>query len=84
MVSFDTLEFKLTRELLAEATGNLDEGEYWFKNVPFTFDAQIYLLPYVVADSRKGVPIQKFKLEWIDPIKILQSYITCEGIFFFF
>ena len=30
MVTFDTLKFKLTRELLAEATGILDEGEYWF------------------------------------------------------
>ena len=39
MVSFDTLKFKLTRELLIEATGILDEGEYWFKKVPFTFDA---------------------------------------------
>ena len=30
MVTFDTLKFMLTRELLAEATGILDEGEYWF------------------------------------------------------
>ena len=28
--TFDTLKFKLTRELLAEATGIPDEGEYWF------------------------------------------------------
>ena len=39
VVSFDTLNFKLTRELLAEATGILDEGEFWFKKVLFTFDA---------------------------------------------
>ena len=39
VVSFDTLKFKLTRELLAEATRIPDEGEYWFKKVPFTFDA---------------------------------------------
>ena len=38
VVSFDTLKFKLTRELLAEATGILDEGEFGFKKVPFTFD----------------------------------------------
>ena len=83
MVTFDTLKFKLTRELLAEAKMILDDGEYWFKKVPFTFDAQRYLLPDVVEDWGKGVPIQKFKLEWIEPIKILQSYITCEGIFSF-
>ena len=42
VVSFDTLKFKLTRELLAEAIRILDEGEFWFKKVPFTFDAQRY------------------------------------------
>ena len=51
--------------------------------MPFTFDAQRYLLPDVVEDWGKGVPIQKFKPEWIEPIKILQSYITCEGRFSF-
>ena len=56
VVSFDTLKFKLTRELLAEATGIMDEGEFWFKKVLFTFDAQRYLLLGVVADSGKGVP----------------------------
>ena len=30
VVSFDTLKFKLTKESLAEATGILDEGEFWF------------------------------------------------------
>ena len=50
VVSFDTLKFKLTRELLVEAMGILDQGEFWFKKVPFTFDAQRYLLPGVVAD----------------------------------
>ena len=83
IVTFDTLKFKLTRELLAEATGIPHEGEYWFKKVPFTFDAQKYLLLDVVADWGKGVHIQKFKPEWIKPIKILQSYITCEGRFAF-
>ena len=39
VVYFDTLKFKLTRELLEESTGILDEGEFWFKKVPFTFDA---------------------------------------------
>ena len=83
IVSFDTLKFKLTRELLAEATRILDEGEFWFKTVPFIFYAQRYLLPDVVVDWGKGVPIQNFKVEWIEPIKILQSYITCEGRFAF-
>ena len=82
-MTFDTLKFKLPREWLEEATGILDEGEYWFKKVPFTFDAYRYLLPDVVADWGKGVPIQKFKPKWIEPIKILQIYITCEGRFAF-
>ena len=37
----------------------------------------------MVEDCCKGVHIQKFKPEWIEPIKILQSYITCEGRFAF-
>ena len=61
IVSFDTLKFKLTRELLAKATGILDEGEFRFKKVPFTFDGHRYLLPDVVAYWGKVVPIQNFK-----------------------
>ena len=37
----------------------------------------------MVANWGKGVHIQKFKPEWIEPIKNLQSYITCEGRFGF-
>ena len=37
----------------------------------------------MVVDWGKGVHIQKFKPEWIEPVKILQSYITCEGRFAF-
>ena len=61
IVTFDTLKIELTKELIAEAIGILDEGEYWFKKVPFTFDAHKYLIPGVVADWGKGVHIQKFK-----------------------
>ena len=57
IVTFDTLKIELTRELIAEATGIPDEGAYWFKKVPFTFDAQNYLLPDVVVDWGKGVHI---------------------------
>ena len=78
-MSFDTLKFKLNRELLAEETWILDEGEFCFKKVPFTFDAKRYLLPGVVADWGKGVLIQNFKSEWIEPIKILQSYSPVRG-----
>ena len=55
VVYIDTLNFKLTRELLAEAIGILDEREFWFKKVPFTFDAQRYLLPGVAAYWGKGL-----------------------------
>ena len=33
---FNTLKIELTRELIAEATGIADEGEFWFKKVPFS------------------------------------------------
>ena len=69
----------MTRELIAEATGIADEGEFWFKKVPFAFNLENFPLPNVVADWGKGVHIQNFKPELRDPIKILQSYVTCEG-----
>ena len=79
MVTFDTLKFRLTVELIAEATGVSNEGELWFKKLPFTFDPQRYLLPNVTPDWNKGILIQNFRKEWVEPIRILQSYITCEG-----
>ena len=62
VVSFDTFKFKLTRELLAEATGIMDEGEFQFKKVPFTFDAQRYLLLGVVAYWERQYPFKSLNL----------------------
>ena len=50
MVIFDTLKFRLTVELIAEARGIKNEGELWFNKLPFTFDPQRYLLPNVTPD----------------------------------
>ena len=82
-VSFNTLKIELTRELIAEATSIADEGEFWFKKVPFAFNSNNFLLLNVVADWGKGVHIHNFKPEWREPIKIMQSYITCEGRYAF-
>ena len=71
IVSFDTLQFKLTKEFIAKETGILNEGELWFKKVPFTLNAQKYLLLGVIVDLGKGVPIHNFKPKWIEPIKVL-------------
>ena len=79
MIVFNTLKFKLTADLIEEATRVKNEGEKWFKKFPFTFDAQKYLLPNVTPDWSKGILIQNFKSEWVETIRILQSYITCEG-----
>ena len=38
MVTFGTLKFKLTVELISEATGIKNEGEPWFKKLPFDFE----------------------------------------------
>ena len=70
-VSFNTLKIELTRELIAEARDIADEGEFWFKKVPFTFNSENFLLPDVVVYWGKGVHIQNFKPEWREPIKIL-------------
>ena len=79
MIAFNTMKFKLTVELVAEAIGVRNEGEMWFKNLPFTFNAQRYLLPRIIPDWNKGILIHNFRDEWVEHIKVLQSYITCEG-----
>ena len=68
---------------MVEATGVKNERELWFKKVSFSFNAQRYLLPGIVPDWGKGVPIHNFRPEWVEPIKVLQSYITCEGRYAF-
>ena len=83
MVVFDTLKFRLTVDLVAEAIGVKNEGEICFKKLPFTFDAQRYLLANITLDWNKGILIQNFRREWVEPIRILQSYITCEGRYAF-
>ena len=83
MVMMDALKFKLTVELIAEATEISNEGEHWFKKLPFDFEPQRYLLPNVTPDWNKGILIQNFRKEWIEPIRILQSYVTCEGRYSF-
>ena len=83
MIVFNTLKFKLTVDLVEEATGVKNEGEKWFKKLPFTFEAQRFLLPDVTPDWNKGIVIHKFRSEWVEPIRVLQSYITCEGRYAF-
>ena len=60
----------MTRELIEKATGIADEGEFWFKKVPFAFNSKNFLLPNVVVVWGKGVHIQNLKLEWREPIKV--------------
>ena len=44
-VSFHTLKFELTRELIIEAIGIVGDGELWFKKIPFTFNPKDFLFP---------------------------------------
>ena len=44
-VTFDTLKFKLIKELITEATCVSRDGELWFKNIPFIFNPKDFLLP---------------------------------------
>ena len=80
-VAIETLNFKLTRELIEEATGIAAAGELWFKKVPFTFNSKDFLFPEAEADWVKGVHEKNFKPKWREAISISQSYITCEVIF---
>jgi len=83
-VSFNTIKIELTRELIVEARDIADEGEFWFKKISFTFDPKKFILPGVEGIYwGKGVQLDKFRPERREAIKILQSYITCEGRFIF-
>ena len=42
IVSFYTLKFELTEELIAEARGIALAGELWFKKMPFTFNPKYF------------------------------------------
>ena len=46
-VSFETLKFELTRDLIEEATCIEGEGEFWYMKIPFTFNSKDFLLPEV-------------------------------------
>ena len=71
-VTFDTLKFEPTEELIAEATGIARDGELCFKKIPFTFNPKDFLLPKIKAlDWGKGVQLDKFKPEWKEAIGIL-------------
>ena len=38
IVTFDTLKFDLTEDLITKATGVSRDGELWFKKIPFSFE----------------------------------------------
>ena len=81
-VTFDTLKFELTEELIAEHRGVSRDGELWFKKIPFIFNPKDFPLPKIEAlDWGKGIHLDKFKPECKEAIGILQSYVTCEGSF---
>ena len=61
-VLFNTIKIELTRELIAEATTIANEGEFWFKKVPFTFNSEDFLLHDVVEDWGKGVHIYRISI----------------------
>ena len=71
MILFNTLKIGLTRELIAKAIDIADEGEFWFKKVPFTFNSKDFLFVEVEVDWGKGVHVQNFKAKWKEAIHIL-------------
>ena len=71
-VTFDTLKFELTEELIAEATSVSRDEKLWFKRIPFKFNPKdIMLLEIEALDWGKGVHLYKFKPEWKEDIVIL-------------
>ena len=63
-VTFSTLKFMLTEDLIVEAISVPTDGEAWFKKILFSFDPNDFLLPWNEAlDWGKAVPLEKFKPE---------------------
>ena len=61
-VTFDTLKFDLTEDLIVEATSVSRDGELWFKKIPFSFDPSDFLLQGNESlEWGKGVHLAKFK-----------------------
>ena len=80
IITFDTLKFELTEDLIAEAIGVPIDRESWFKKIPFSFNPNNFLLlGNETIDWGKGVPLEKFKPEWKEAIGIVHNYITCNG-----
>ena len=81
-VTFNTLRFELTEDLIAKSICVPTDGESWFKNTPFSFNPNDFLLlGNETLDWGKGVQLEKFKPEWNEEIGIVQNYITCDGRF---
>ena len=73
-ITFDTLKFDLTKDLIVQATGVSRDGELWFKKIPFSFDPNDFLLPgNETLEWGKGVHLEKFKPEWKEDIGIVES-----------
>ena len=81
-ITFNTLRFEVTEDLISEAIGVPTDGESWFKKIPFSFDPNDFLLPRnETLDWGNGVKLENFKPEWKEAVVIIQSYITCDGTF---
>ena len=58
------------------------EGDRWFKEYPFEANLGLYFLPRVESLYwSKGIYLNTVKQEWRDDLRIIQCYITYEGIF---
>ena len=60
-VSFDTLKFKLTVELVAEAIGFGNEGELWFKKVPFYLQCPKVSFAWHCSRLEQGIAHPEFQ-----------------------
>ena len=82
VVDLKTLVFILDGAMIAEAIGGPAEGDKWFKQHLFEVNLSQFLLPiFENIDWSKGIHLNRIKPEWINMLKVVQCYITCEGRF---
>ena len=80
IVTFYTLTFELTEELIAKDIDIARDGELWFKNIPFTFNLKDFLLPeFKALYWGKGVQLDKFKPEWREVLEFYKATSHVRG-----
>ena len=76
------MSFEFSEALIAELTRLSIEGDQWFKNFTFEVDLSLFLFPrHEILYWSKKIHQNSLKEEGREVLRIIQCYVTYEGIF---